>query len=140
MKTSFHHAVARPLAVALVALLTALLSAAVAPVAAQVPRCTTAADIGAFIGWCRCSSLTIQIDLVGPALAASVDPWCKVTHPDTLVHYCDAAGAGNCDLQSAAAVAECTGLTRANGVYPCAVGRVRTMLRYNGLVDAGSTV
>lgn len=140
MKTTLRYAVAQTLAVAVVTLLATLLATAAAPVAAQIPRCTTAADIGAFVGWCRCSSMKVQKDLVTPAPAASVDPWCKVTRPDTLVHYCDAAGTGNCDLQCAAPVMECTGPAGANGVCPCAVGVVRTVLRYNGPVDVGSTV
>ena len=109
---------------------TTLLCVAAAPVAAQ-QTCTSAADVGRFLGWCRCSVMTAPRDVV-TFTATSDDPWCKVTTPETSIYYCDAEGKGNCDLQCVEAVHECTGPVAANGVCPCEVGNVRTVLRYNG--------
>eukprot|EP00168_Porphyra_purpurea_P000336 TRINITY_DN1037_c0_g1_i4.p2 TRINITY_DN1037_c0_g1~~TRINITY_DN1037_c0_g1_i4.p2 ORF type:complete len:128 (-),score=45.93 TRINITY_DN1037_c0_g1_i4:199-582(-) len=116
--------------VALLLAATAILSFAAAPVAAQ-QTCSSAADVGRFLGWCRCSSLTAPRDAIA-FNGASPDPWCKVTTPDTRIYYCDPAGKGNCDLQCVKAVHECTGAVAPNGVCSCAVGNVRTVLQYNG--------
>ncbi|KAK1859561.1 hypothetical protein I4F81_002156 [Pyropia yezoensis] len=88
--------------------------------------------VGTFVGWCRCSSMTIPRDLV-KFNGLSSDPWCKVSAPDTTVHYCDAEGQGNCDLQCASPIHECTSApSPVNQVCACAKGNVRTVLRYNG--------
>lgn len=107
---------------------------AAAPVRAADDKrtCTTESDIGSFVGWCACSSLTAPRELVA-FNGDSTDPWCKVSNPDTTVYYCDAQGAGNCDLQCAAAIHECTSPPSPdNQVCACAPGKVRTVLRYNG--------
>ena len=113
----------------------ALIAAAVAlpPVAAQT--CAGLSDLGRFLGWCRCSALTVPRAQVAPRGAAG-DPWCAVTAPPTVVYYCDAAGPGDCDLQCVRPILECTSAAAANGVCPCALGGYRTMLRYNGPMAA----
>jgi len=107
-----------------------LLCLAATPVAAQ-QTCSRASDLGRFLGWCRCSVMTAPRDVV-TFTPTSLDPWCKVTTPETSIYYCDAEGKGNCDLQCVKAVHECTGPVAANGVCPCEVGNLRTVLRYNG--------
>lgn len=105
---------------------------AVVRAADGVRTCATEADVGTFVGWCRCSSLIAPRELVA-FNGDSDDPWCKVSAPDTTVYYCDAQGAGNCDLQCAAAIHECTSPPSPdNQVCACAPGKVRTVLRYNG--------
>ncbi|GAB0491477.1 hypothetical protein MMPV_002731 [Pyropia vietnamensis] len=105
-------------------------------IAADVRTCATESDVGSFIGWCRCSSMTIPRELVA-FNGDSSDPWCKVSTPDTMVHYCDAQGPGNCDLQCAEAIHECTSApSPVNQVCACAKGKVRTVLRYNGPLTA----
>ena len=60
------------------------------------------------------------------------DLWCPATTPPVPVYYCDAAGRGNCDLQCAAAIWECTDAIKDNGMCRCKKDGVRTVLRYNG--------
>jgi len=128
MARFFARAVA-PVALLALATVVALLTAA--PAAAQASRCAAASDVGRFVGWCRCTSATVPKRRVA-FNGQSSDPWCKVSTPDTRVHFCDAAGLGNCDLQCAAPIHECTAPAAANGVCPCVVGKVRAVLRYNG--------
>ena len=111
-------------------------AAAAAPAPAAAQSCAGPSDLGRFLGWCRCSALTVPRPRVarrGPA----GDPWCAVTAPPTVVHYCDAAGPGDCDLQCVRPALECTAAAAAaSGVCPCALGGYRTMLHYNGPMAA----
>lgn len=113
-----------------VATAVALLSVATsAPVAAAtaVVGCATPADIGSFIGWCACSTVVTPRQVLSPL----DDDNCDVMDVPTPTYYCDKAGRGNCDLQCAAAILECTGALE-GGRCPCAKKGVRAVLRYNG--------
>ncbi|KAK1868613.1 hypothetical protein I4F81_011098 [Pyropia yezoensis] len=142
MAAALRRAVAPALAAAAVAtLLATLLAAGAAPTSAQpAAKCATPTDVGTLVGWCRCSTMMVPKDAVSPPPVASADPWCKVTRPVSAVHYCDAAGAGACDLECAPPVVECTGPTAPNGVCPCVAGAVRTVLRYKGPLDAAAAL
>ncbi|GAB0491460.1 hypothetical protein MMPV_002714 [Pyropia vietnamensis] len=120
--------------VAAVAVAAALVATALPSANAQT--CTTEADVGNFVGWCSCSSMTVPRNLV-KFNGRSDDPWCKVSTPETTIHYCDEQGKGNCDLQCAAPIHECTSApSPVNQVCACAKGKVRTVLRYNGPLAA----
>ncbi|OSX72401.1 hypothetical protein BU14_0441s0010 [Porphyra umbilicalis] len=114
----------------------ALVVALTAPVAgapAGSPRCQTDADVGIVLGWCRCSAMSLPRLTVSPPAVGATDPWCTLTTPDTAVYYCDDAGDGGCDLFCVEPQHECTGpIVGANPMCKCAVGNVRTVLRYTG--------
>lgn len=113
----------------------AIVAAATLPAAvtaSDVRTCASTSDIGSFVGWCRCSTMTIPREVVA-FNGDSTDPWCKVSTEPSTVHYCDAQGQGNCDLQCAEAIHECTSAPSPdNQVCKCALGTVRTVLRYIG--------
>lgn len=112
-------------------LATALMVALAVTPAAATPKCTSVADVGTFIGWCRCSSVTTpkaHVEFIG----SKNDPWCKVSAPNTRIYFCDRAGTGNCDLQCTAPIYECTGQLLRDSKCKCALGKVRAVLRYNG--------
>eukprot|EP00168_Porphyra_purpurea_P020716 TRINITY_DN8829_c0_g1_i1.p2 TRINITY_DN8829_c0_g1~~TRINITY_DN8829_c0_g1_i1.p2 ORF type:complete len:131 (+),score=25.04 TRINITY_DN8829_c0_g1_i1:1-393(+) len=111
-----------------------MVAAAVAPSPAAAQTCAGPSDLGRFLGWCRCSALTVPRAHVAPP-SGPADPRCAVTAPPTVVRYCDTAGPGNCDLQCVRPIHECTGPVGAGGACPCAVGGYRAMLHYNGPME-----
>lgn len=114
-----------------VAFLVAIASALPAD-AAAVAGCATPADIGKFVGWCACSTVVTSRPYVSPPSPAG-SRTCDAADVPTPTFYCDRAGRGNCDLQCAAAIWECRGAPSGwGGRCPCAKGRVRPVLRYNG--------
>ncbi|GAB0490985.1 hypothetical protein MMPV_002227 [Pyropia vietnamensis] len=101
--------------------------------AAAIRGCATTADIGTFVGWCACSSVVTPRQVVSPPTDSSSGN-CDVIIEPTTTFYCDKAGLGNCDLQCAEPIWECTGPVL-SGRCACAKGGVRAVQRYNGPLD-----